>query len=262
MAKARAGIEKLVHLTPQTARVLVGGQEEHHPRRTGLGGRSAPRPPRGNRPGGRRDSSPAQTSINQAVMTGESLPVDKDPGRRGIQRDGQPIRLLRYEGDQGGGGQLHPADDPPGAVGRRGESEDCRHCRPVGHLDCCDCPERGRLDLAGHRGDHPGGDHSGRLLPLRPGAWPPPPPSWPRSGTPPNTASSCAEGDALERLASVSKITFDKTGTLTYGDTAGRCQVHSFLPDHFAKEDAVPLTRPASNSRSEHPLGKAIVVQL
>ena len=35
-----------------------------------------------------------QTSINQAVMTGESLPVDKGRGGRGIQRNGEPVRLL------------------------------------------------------------------------------------------------------------------------------------------------------------------------
>ena len=46
VARAQAGIEKLVKLTPQTARVIDAGQ----------------------------------TSINQAVMTGESLPVDKGAG--------------------------------------------------------------------------------------------------------------------------------------------------------------------------------------
>ena len=55
VAKARAGIEKLVHLTPQTARRLAGGQEEIIPAETGLRGRPAPRPPRGNHPGGRED---------------------------------------------------------------------------------------------------------------------------------------------------------------------------------------------------------------
>ena len=35
-----------------------------------------------------------QTSINQAVMTGESLPVDKTAGDDGVQRHGQPVRRL------------------------------------------------------------------------------------------------------------------------------------------------------------------------
>ena len=73
VAKARAGIEKLVHLTPQTARVVSGGEERIIPAekvQTGdilrvLPGESIP-----------VDGViiSGQTSINQAVMTGESLP--------------------------------------------------------------------------------------------------------------------------------------------------------------------------------------------
>ena len=37
VAKARAGIEKLVHLTPQTARVLTEAGEENYPGRAGEG---------------------------------------------------------------------------------------------------------------------------------------------------------------------------------------------------------------------------------
>ena len=79
VAKARAGIEKLVHLTPQTARVLRDGKENIVPAeqvQVGdllrvLPGESVP-------VDGRIVSG--QTSINQAVMTGESLPVDKTVG--------------------------------------------------------------------------------------------------------------------------------------------------------------------------------------
>lgn len=79
VAKARAGIEKLVHLTPRTARVLRGATEEVVPAeqvRVGdrlrvLAGETIP-----------VDGviTLGQTSINQAVMTGESLPVDKTVG--------------------------------------------------------------------------------------------------------------------------------------------------------------------------------------
>ncbi|HAX83849.1 MAG TPA: heavy metal translocating P-type ATPase, partial [Ruminococcaceae bacterium] len=79
VAKARAGIEKLVHLTPQTARIISSGSEKIIP---------ADQVKVGNilrvLPG---ESVPVdgviisgQTSINQAVMTGESLPVDKTVG--------------------------------------------------------------------------------------------------------------------------------------------------------------------------------------
>ena len=79
VAKARAGIEKLVHLTPQTARVLAKGTEKVIPAEQVqvddllrvLPGESVP-----------VDGVivSGQTSINQAVMTGESLPVDKTVG--------------------------------------------------------------------------------------------------------------------------------------------------------------------------------------
>ena len=79
VAKARAGIEKLVHLTPQTARVLREGREEIVPaEQVRVGDRIRVLP---------GESIPVdgvivsgQTSINQAVMTGESLPVDKTVG--------------------------------------------------------------------------------------------------------------------------------------------------------------------------------------
>ena len=73
VAKARAGIEKPLHLMPQTARVVSGGEEKIIPAeevRAGdilcvLPGESIP-----------VDGViiSGQTSINQAVMTGESLP--------------------------------------------------------------------------------------------------------------------------------------------------------------------------------------------
>ena len=79
VAKARAGIEKLVHLTPRTARIIKDGKEEIVPaEQVMVGDRIRVLP---------GESVPVdgiivfdQTSINQAVMTGESLPVDKTVG--------------------------------------------------------------------------------------------------------------------------------------------------------------------------------------
>lgn len=79
VAKARAGIERLVRLTPRTARVISGGTERVKPAqevRVGdvlrvLPGESVPV---------EGIITAGQTSVNQAVMTGESLPVDKAPG--------------------------------------------------------------------------------------------------------------------------------------------------------------------------------------
>lgn len=64
------------------------------------------------------------------------------------------------------------------------------------------------------------------------------------------------KGDALERLASVNKVTFDKTGTLTYG----KPKVISFisLNKNFSNED-IFLYAASLEQNSEHPLGKAIL---
>src|SRR5699024_1630027 len=63
------------------------------------------------------------------------------------------------------------------------------------------------------------------------------------------------EGDALERLAKVSKITFDKTGTLTYGkpEVTAVDTISGFTPDEIYAYVA------AAEQFSEHPLGKAVV---
>ena len=78
-ARARAGIEKRVHLTPQTARVILGGEETAVPAeavRVGdllrvLPGETIPVD---------GEIVSGQTSVNQSVMTVESLPVDKGVG--------------------------------------------------------------------------------------------------------------------------------------------------------------------------------------
>ncbi len=79
VAKARAGIEKLVHLTPQTACILRDGREEITPaEQVKICDHIRVLPDEGVPVDGIILSG--QTSINQAVMTGESLPVDKTVG--------------------------------------------------------------------------------------------------------------------------------------------------------------------------------------
>ena len=79
VAKARAGIEKLVHLTPRTARRIEDGKEKEIPaEEVGIGDLLRVLPGETVPVDGVIVSG--QTSINQAVMTGESLPVDKGPG--------------------------------------------------------------------------------------------------------------------------------------------------------------------------------------
>ena len=64
------------------------------------------------------------------------------------------------------------------------------------------------------------------------------------------------EGDALERLAGVKVIAFDKTGTLTHG-TPEVVEAAS-LTDSYTREELYQLAASAEQL-SEHPLGKAIV---
>ena len=80
VAKARAGIEKLVHLTPQTARVLTpDGTETVVPAEQVQVGDTLRVLPGESVPVDGVIRS-GRTSINQTVITGESLPVDKGPG--------------------------------------------------------------------------------------------------------------------------------------------------------------------------------------
>ena len=254
VARARAGIERLVRLTPRTARRLTEAGEEII---------SADAVRKGDRlrvlPG---ETIPVdgfiltgQTSINQAVMTGESLPVDKGPGD---------------EVSSGTVNQFGSFDMEAVRVGE--DSSIQRYIRLVQSADA------GKAKIVGLA------DRwatwivvialSAALL------------TWLITGeiiravtilvvfcpcalvlaTP--TAIMAAignatkhsflvrEGDALERLASVSQVTFDKTGTLTFG-APQVAAVESILPD-ISRQDLYGWTAGAE-LRSEHPLGRAIV---
>jgi heavy metal translocating P-type ATPase len=79
VAKARAGIERLVHLTPETARLIKEGAESIIPAEAVKVGDVLRVLPGEKIPADGIITSGC-TSVNQAVMTGESLPVDKEPG--------------------------------------------------------------------------------------------------------------------------------------------------------------------------------------
>lgn len=64
------------------------------------------------------------------------------------------------------------------------------------------------------------------------------------------------EGDALERMAEVTDIAFDKTGTLTHGKLEVEA-VHSFLEG--LSEDELYKLAASAEQLSEHPLGRAVV---
>ncbi len=253
VARARAGIEKLVHLTPQTARVVNGDKENVIAARDVKAGDILRVLPGETIPVDGVIIS-GQTSVNQAVMTGESLPVDKGVGD---------------EVSSGTMNQFGSFDMRAVKVG-----EDSSIQRMIRLVQSADAGKAKIVRLA---------DRwavwiviialSAAFL------------TWLISGkiiravtilvvfcpcslvlaTP--TAIMAAignatkhgflvrEGDALERLASVSKITFDKTGTLTYG-TPEVVYVKS-VGDY--PENELYAMCAAAEKLSEHPLGKAVV---
>ena len=254
VARARAGIEKLVHLTPQTARVVrddgenivPAGQVRVGDRLRVLPGESIP-----------VDGviTSGQTSINQAVMTGESLPVDKTVGDEVSSGTVNQYGAFEMRATKVG------EDSSIQRMIRLVQSADAGKARIVGLAD------RWATWIV--------------VVALTAAAL-----TWLITGeiiravtilvvfcpcalvlaTP--TAIMAAvgnatrhgflvrEGDALERLAAVRKIAFDKTGTLTYG-TPRVVAVASTL----AGLDRAGLYALAAGAEqlSEHPLGKAVV---
>lgn len=229
VAKARAGIERLVHLTPQTARIITDGAEKIVPSEQVQVGdilRILP-----------GESIPVdgviisgQTSINQAVMTGESLPVDKGVGSPVSSGTVNQFGVFEMRAVKVG------EDSSIQRMIRLVQSADAGKAKIVGIAD------RWATWIV--------------VIALTAAAL-----TWLITGqiiravtilvvfcpcalvlaTP--TAIMAAignatkhgflvrEGDALERLAAVSKIAFDKTGTLTYG-APQVISVKSFLPEY------------------------------
>ncbi len=253
VAKARAGIEKLVHLTPQTARIITDKTENIiAAEKVTIGDIIRVLPGETVPVDGVIISG--QTSVNQAVITGESLPVDKTVGD---------------EVSSGTVNQFGAFEMKATKVG-----EDSSIQRMIKLVQSADAGKAKIVGLA---------DKWATwivVIALTAAAL-----TWIISGeiiravtilvvfcpcalvlaTP--TAIMAAignatkhgflirEGDALERLAKVSKITFDKTGTLTYG-TPKVIAVETV--SEYGKDEIYAYAASAEQM-SEHPLGKAIV---
>ena len=254
VARARAGIEKLVKLTPRTARVLHDGQEDILPAeqvRVGDLVRVLP-----------GETIPVdgvivsgQTSVNQAIMTGESMPVDKSAGDSVASGTVNQFGSIDLRADKVG------EDSSIQRMIRLVQTADAGKAKIVGLADrwatwivvialsaavltwlftgqviravtilvvFCPCAlvlatPTAIMAAIGNA------THHGFLV---------------------------REGDALERLASVRRVAFDKTGTLTLG--APRvAAVHTLCPE--LDEAALFTLVAAAEQLSEHPLGKAIV---
>ncbi len=255
VAKARRGIEKLVQLTPHTARVLSpSGEERIIPAEEVKKGEILRVLPGETVP---VDGviTRGQTSINQAVMTGESLPVDK------------------LEGDEVSSGTINQFGVFEMRATKVGEDSSIQ--RMIRLVQSANADKAKIVNLA---------DRWATwivVIALTAAIL-----TWILSGeiiravtilvvfcpcalvlaTP--TAIMAAignvtkygilvrEGDALERLSKIKCITFDKTGTLTYGKPKV-VAVKSFS-DSISSEQLYSIA--ASVERpSEHPLGKAVV---
>ena len=254
VAKARAGIEKLVHLTPQTARVLQmdkavivpAEQVRIDDRIRVLPGETIP-----------VDGIivSGQTSINQAVMTGESLPVDKAAGDEVSSGTVNQFGTFEMKATRVG------EDSSIQRMIKLVQSADAGKAKIVGIADrwatwivvialsaavitwlitgqiiravtilvvFCPCA----------------------LVLATPTA------IMASIGNATKHGFLVRQGDALERLANTKSIAFDKTGTLTYG-TPRVIAVQS-VADVLTTKELYQMVASAEQF-SEHPLGKAIV---
>lgn len=214
VARARAGIEKLVNLTPRTARIINKNCEQVIP---------ADEVKRGDLlrvfPG---ETIPVdgiivngQTSVDQAVITGESLPVDKCAGDEVFSGTVNQFGSFDMEATKAG------EDSSIQRMIRLVQSADAGKAKIVGLADkwatwivvaallasaitCLVTHEilRSVTILVVFC-------PCGMVLAT-------PTAIMAAIGNATKHGFLVREGDALERLASVEKITFDKTGTLTY----------------------------------------------
>ena len=254
VARARAGIEKLVRLTPRTARVVTEAGERTVPAeevRVGdlvrvLPGETIP-----------VDGviRTGQTSVNQAVMTGESLPVDKGPG------------------DQVSSGTVNQFGSFDMEVSRVGE--DSTFQRLVRLVQSADAGKAKIVGLADRWATWVvvAALTAAVLTFLITGeiiravtilvvfcpcalVLATPTAIMAAIGNATRHGFLVREGDALERLASVRRVAFDKTGTLT----SGMPQVTAVEPLAADFDGSTLYTLAAgAELRSEHPLGKAVV---
>lgn len=253
VAKARSGIEKLVKLTPQTARVIYNDNVSIIPAQNVKVGQNI-RVLAGETIPVDGIIISGQTSINEAVMTGESLPVDKTVGDEVSSGTVNQFGTFEMEATKVG------EDSSIQRMIRLVKSADAGKAKIVGMADrwatwivfialtaaaltgfitkeiiravtilvvFCPCAlvlatPTAIMAAIGNATKH------GFLV---------------------------REGDALERLSTVSSVAFDKTGTLTYGKPE---VIDVKITGNYTQEQIFSFAA-AAEALSEHPIGKAIV---
>ncbi|MDF3001796.1 MAG: putative cation transporting ATPase [Bacillota bacterium] len=253
VAKARAGIEKLVSLTQATARVIRNEEELDLPaEQIRLG--DTLRVLAGETIAVDGVITKGQTSVDQSVMTGESLPVDKSEGDEVASGTVNQFGTFEMRALKVG------EDSSLQRMIRLVESADAGKAKIVGLADrwatwivvfalltavatwiftgeviravtilvvFCPCA----------------------LVLATPTA------IMASIGNATKYGILIRKGDAMERLAKVKRIAFDKTGTLTHGQPAVT-KIRSFLS--LSEEEVLEIAA-SVEVHSEHPLGKAIV---
>ncbi len=252
--KARAGIEKLVNMTPRTARVLRDGSESIIPAQE-VHINDTLRVLPGETIAVDGVITFGQTAIDQSLMTGESLPVDKD---------------INDEVFSGTVNQLGAFDMRATKVGE--DSSLQRMIRLVESADAYKTPIVRIMDrwatwivilaLLTAIGTW---FYTGEitravtiLVVFCPCALVLATPTAIMAGIGNATRFGVliSSGDALERLAKINRVVFDKTGTLTNGKPEV-VAVRSFCPD--MTDDELLTLASTIEQRSEHPLGRAIM---
>ena len=254
VARARAGIEKLVRLTPRTARRLTADGEEVVPAeqiRVGellrvLAGETVP-----------VDGiiRAGQTSIDQSVMTGESLPVDKGAGDEVFSGTVNQFGSFDMEATRVG------EDSAIQQMIRLVQSADAGKAKIVGLADRWATWVVAVAVVAALLTWLVTGEIIRAvtiLVVFCPCALVLATPTaiMAAIGNATGWGFLVREGDALERLAGVSDVAFDKTGTLTLG-TPRVVEVRSLLPEYGREQ--IYAWAASAELRSEHPLGKAVV---
>ncbi len=254
VARAQAGIERLVHLTPQTATLLQGDIEKKIPaEEVKVGDLLRVRP---------GETIPVDgvitsgvTSINQAVMTGESMPVDKQTGDEVFSGTVNQFGAFDMQATKVG------EDSSIQRMIRLVQSADAGKAKIVGLADrWATWIVVIALSVALITWAVTG--HIIRAVTILVVFCPcslvlaTPCAIMAAIGNASRHGFLIREGDALERLSSVKKILFDKTGTLTYG-TPEVTEVVSTDPT-VSEADLLSLSA-AAEQLSEHPIGKAIV---
>ena len=253
VARARNGIEKLVKLTPRTARVLFTEGEIIVPAEKVMAGDVIKVLPGETVPVDGVILS-GTTSVNQAVMTGEPIPVDKKPGDSVMSGTVNQLGSFDMKAEKAG------EDSSIQRMIRLVQSADADKAKIVGIADrwatwvvvVALCAAAVTWAVTGE---------IIRAVTILVVFCPcalvlaTPTAIMAAIGNGTKHGFLVKEGDALERLAAVSAVVFDKTGTLTYGKPKV-VAAESVTPEYTDEE--VFASAAAVEMRSEHPLGKAV----